>query len=185
MPTKKYLRRALLQQRCQIPSEIWQQKSQSLCDRLANWKIFTQAQNILAFSSFRQEPDLSSLWQNFPDKNWGFSGCVGQNLVWHQVAIAGFDISMRSGSYGILEPDPDLPLMDLETIDLILIAAVAGDFRGYRLGYGGGFYDRWLPNAKGKKVGVIFDEFYLDALPNDPWDVKLEAIVTDARLIFI
>ena len=59
MQSKKQLRQLLLKQRRLIPDEIWQQKSQALCDRLSDWQIFQQAQNILAFTSFRQEPDLS------------------------------------------------------------------------------------------------------------------------------
>ena len=74
--TKKQLRQSLLSQRRQIPHQIWQQKSQALCDRIANWQTFQQAQNILAFTSFRQEPDLSSLWQRSPHKTWGFSRCL-------------------------------------------------------------------------------------------------------------
>ena len=130
-------------------------------------------------TSFRQEPDLSTLWQRFPDKNWGFSRCVKKDLIWHRVAIADFESHMRSGTFGILEPCHDLPLMDLEHIDLILIPAVACDRLNYRLGYGGGFYDRWLPNCTGIKAGIIFDEFYLQKIPNDIWDVKLDAIVTE------
>ena len=141
MQSKKQLRQLLLKQRRLIPDEIWQQKSQALCDRLSDWQIFQQAQNILAFTSFRQEPDLSSLWQRFPNKKWGFARCLAQNLI--------------------------------------LIPAIACDRQGYRLGYGGGYYDRWLPNSIGCKTGVIFNEFYLDKLPHDLWDVPLEAIVTD------
>ena len=176
---KKQLRKILLSQRRQIPYAIWQQKSIELCYCLTNWQIFQQAQNILAFTSFRQEPNLSALWQKFPSKNWGFSRCVEKQLVWHQVAIADFNNNIRSGAFGILEPRHDLPLMDLEKIDLILIPAVACDRQGYRLGYGGGFYDRWLPNSTGVKAGIIFDEFYLDTLPSDIWDVPLNAIVTE------
>lgn len=180
--TKKQLRQALLAQRRQIPNEIWQQKSQALCDRIANWQIFQQAQNILAFMSFRQEPDLNSLWQRFPDKTWGFSRCVEKDLIWHQVAIADFESNMRSGAFGILEPRQELPLMDLDNIDLILIPAVACDRRGYRLGYGGGFYDRWLPNSTGFKAGIIFDDFYIDAIPKDIWDVPLDAVITEKQV---
>lgn len=176
---KKQLRQRLIKQRRQITHAIWQQKSQGLCDRLSNWQIFQQAQNILAFTSFRQEPDLSILWQRFPDKTWGFSRCVEKDLIWHQVAITDFESNMRSGAFGILEPHHDLPLIDLKNIDLILIPAVACDRRGYRLGYGGGFYDRWLPNSTGIKVGIIFDEFYLNELPSDIWDIPLDEIVTD------
>jgi 5-formyltetrahydrofolate cyclo-ligase len=184
---KRQLRKVLLAQRCQIPYAIWQQKNQALCDRLSHWQIFQQAQNILAFTSFRQEPDLTHLWQRFPDKNWGFSRCVAtdldQDLIWHQVAIADFASNMQLGSFNILEPRHDLPLIELEHIDLILIPAVACDRRGYRLGYGGGFYDRWLPNSTGFKAGIIFDEFYIDTLPHDVWDVPLDAIVTENNYI--
>ncbi len=177
--SKKQLRQTLLAHRLHISHESWQQKSQMLCDRLLNWQVFQEAQTILAFTSFRQEPDLSSLWHSFPDKNWGFSRCVKKDLIWHQVAIADFANNMRSGTFGILEPRDDLSLIDLENIDLILIPAVACDRRGYRLGYGGGFYDRWLPNSTGVKAGIIFDKFYLDKIPNDIWDVPLDAIVTN------
>ena len=87
LQTKKQLRKSLLSQRRQLPKEIWQQKSEMLCDRIANWQTFQRAQNILAFTSFRQEPDLSSLWQRFPHKTWGFSRCVAKDLIWHQIAI--------------------------------------------------------------------------------------------------
>ena len=89
---------------------------------------------------------------------------------------------MRSGTFGILEPCHNLPIMDLQNIDLILIPAVACDRQGYRLGYGGGFYDRWLPNSTGLKVGIIFEQFYLDELPRDIWDVPLDAIVTESLI---
>ena len=102
LQTKKQLRRALLKQRSQIPEQIWQYKSQELCDRITNWQIFQQAQNILAFTSFRQEPDLNQLWQRFPDKTWGFSRCVDKDLIWHQVAIADFESNMRHSFFTIL-----------------------------------------------------------------------------------
>ena len=175
---KGKLRKYLLNQRRQIDHEIWQQKSQALCDRLSNWHVFQQAQNILAFTSYKQEPDLSYLWQRFPEKNWGFSRCLEKDLIWHQVDVANFDHDMTTGSFGILEPLPNLPLMNLENIDLILIPAIACDRQGYRLGYGGGFYDRWLPKSRGIKAGIIFDEFYLEDIPHDVWDVPLELIIS-------
>ena len=122
---------------------------------------------------------MSYLWQRFPEKNWGFSRCLEKDLIWHQVDVTNFERNMRAGTFGIWEPLYHLPLMDLENIDLILIPAIACDRQGYRLGYGGGFYDRWLPNSRGIKVGVIFDEFYLEEIVHDIWDVPLEVIITE------
>lgn len=177
---KRQLRKDLLTKRRQIPHEVWQQKSKALCDRLASWQIFQQANNILAFTSFRQEPDLSSLWQRFPEKTWGFARCIEKDLIWHQVAITDFSNQMQLGTFNILEPLYKLPLIDLNNLDLILIPAVACDRQGYRLGYGGGFYDRWLPKSTGFKAGVVFNEFYVDELPHDLWDVPLDEIITEA-----
>jgi 5-formyltetrahydrofolate cyclo-ligase len=177
--SKAELRKYLLNQRRQISHQIWQQKSQDLCDRLSNLSIFQQAQNILAFTSYKQEPDLSYLWQRFSEKDWGFSRCLEKDLIWHQVDVTNFERNMRAGAFGIVEPLYHLPLMDLESIDLILIPAIACDRQGYRLGYGGGFYDRWLPNSRGIKAGVIFDEFYLEEIAHDIWDVPLEVIITE------
>jgi 5-formyltetrahydrofolate cyclo-ligase len=176
---KKQLRKQLLTKRTQIDLATWQQQSQRLCDRLSNWQVFRQAKTILAFTSFRQEPDLHSLWQRFPDKNWGFPRCMGQDLIWHQIAIAQFDRAMHSGAYDILEPYPDQPLLDKQQVDLLLIPAVACDRLGYRLGYGGGYYDRCLPHIQGLKVGIIFSEFYIDQLPHDSWDIQLDTVITD------
>ena len=113
LKSKAELRKYFLNQRRQISDQIWQQKSQDLCDRLSNWSLFQQAQNILAFTSYKQEPDLSYLWQRFPEKNWGFSRCLEKDLIWHQVDVTNFERNMRAGTFGIWETLYHLPLMDL------------------------------------------------------------------------
>jgi len=62
---------------------------------------------------------------------------------------------------------------------------LATDRRGYRLGYGKGFYDRYLVDQKAAKWGICFDEEVLDELPIDEHDQKIDAIVTDKRFIWI
>ncbi|MEE3718335.1 5-formyltetrahydrofolate cyclo-ligase [Tumidithrix elongata RA019] len=180
---KKSLRRDAIASRQAIPPDIWQRHSQSICQHLAQWQIFQQAQVVLAYQSFCQEPDLSDLWQKFPDKIWGFPRCVGKDLVWHQVNIfelqASHEACMDIGSLGIKEPCPQLPEIDLEQVDMIFVPAVACDRTGYRLGYGGGFYDRWLSDQTGDKVGIIFADYFLAQLPHEDWDVPMQAICTE------
>ena len=57
--------------------------------------------------------------------------------------------------------------------------AIAINGSGYRLGYGGGFYDRFLINQSGIKVGIIFADFYLEALPHAPCDLPVDYICTE------
>ena len=89
---------------------------------------------------------------------------------------------LSKGDYGIFEPHPDSPTLQPDEIDLILVPAVACDVRGYRLGYGGGFYDRLLSSAEWAlkpTVGIVFEFAYLPELPVDQWDKPLHSICTE------
>lgn len=113
---------------------------------------------------------------------WGASRCVGDSLIWH-VSKPG-DI-LQTGAYGILEPLPRAPTLHPSEVDLILVPAVACDYQGYRLGYGGGYYDRLLnsPEWSSKPtIGIVFDFAYLPQLPIDPWDKPLQAVCTETGL---
>ncbi|MGB7058832.1 MAG: 5-formyltetrahydrofolate cyclo-ligase [Geitlerinemataceae cyanobacterium] len=175
---KKNLRRALLKQRQALTAREWRDKSDRLCTHLQSSVQFASAQTILTYFSFRQEPDLSSLWgeRSF----WGVPRCVGTNLVWHRWQPG---YPLQSGAYGILEPHRDLPQIVPESVDLILVPAVACDDRGYRLGYGGGFYDRLfsLPQWAAKpSIAIVFEFARVANVPIDSWDQPLNAICTEA-----
>ncbi len=162
----------------------WREKSDRLCTHLQSSPLFQQAQTILVYFSVRQEPDLGSLFA-LP-KVWGVSRCVGKDLIWHTWSPADA-MPLQKGAYGILAPSPDAPLVQPDAVDLILVPAVACDRRGYRLGYGGGFYDRLLsqPVWQAKPtVGIVFDFASLVTLPHDPWDRPLQAICTESGLFF-
>ncbi|MFM6100349.1 MAG: 5-formyltetrahydrofolate cyclo-ligase, partial [Dolichospermum sp.] len=72
---KKELRQTLLQKRQSMTLLEWREKSARLTTNIQNSVIFNQAKTILAFFSFRQEPDISSLYTN-TNKRWGFPRCV-------------------------------------------------------------------------------------------------------------
>ncbi len=80
------------------------------------------------------------------------------------------------------------PIIKPENVDLILIPAVACDYNGYRLGYGGGFYDRLLNSPQWQSiptVGIIFEFALLSQLPCEPWDQKLKTICTEKQILSI
>ncbi len=182
---KKALRKLILQQRQSLSEAEWKLKSDRLCDRLISASIFQQAQTILAYFSFRQEPDLSPLFNSDKnlaknsDKQWGFPRCVGKALVWHSWRPGE---PLEKGAFGIQEPLANAPILSPEMVDLILVPAVACDRRGYRLGYGGGFYDRLLNDPQWSQkptIGIVFEFARLPELPIDSWDKPLDAICTD------
>jgi 5-formyltetrahydrofolate cyclo-ligase len=161
----------------------WQAQSDRLCTHLQTATLFTQAKTILAYFSFRQEPNLMPLMNQSSDRIWGFPRCVGKSLVWH--VWSPDSLPLQIGAYGIREPHPDCPTLEADQVDLILVPAVACDRQGYRLGYGGGFYDRLLsaPSWAAKPtIGIVFEFAHLPQLPVDSWDQPLSAVCTEAGL---
>lgn len=91
--------------------------------------------------------------------------------------------AMEERGLGFCEPAPGAPLA--EPLDVIIVPALAVDARGYRLGYGGGFYDRTLPRYRppARAIAVIFDFQLAADLPMAPYDVAVDEVVTDARVL--
>jgi len=176
-PNKAQLRRNFLTARQSLPPEAWAAKSDRLRTHLQASPLFTSAETILAYFSFRQEPNLSPLFTD--NHRWGFPRIEGKSLSWHRWKKGE---PLQTGSYGIFEPHPDSPTLQPDQVDLILVPAVACDYRGYRLGYGGGFYDRMLSSAEWASkptIGIVFEEAYLPELPIDDWDKPLQGVCTE------
>jgi 5-formyltetrahydrofolate cyclo-ligase len=87
--------------------------------------------------------------------------------------------AMAKVTWGIAEPLPDKPVLDP---DVVLVPLLAFDTRGFRLGYGGGFYDRTLERLRAIKpvvaVGIAYDELKVDAVPHQVYDQPLDWVLT-------
>jgi len=88
-----------------------------------------------------------------------------------------------SGPFGLLEPNPKNEEADLGSLEVIFIPGLAFDVKGYRLGYGGGFYDRVLKETSALKVGVCYSFQLLESLPVEPHDVPVDLILTEDGII--
>ncbi|NJL48268.1 MAG: 5-formyltetrahydrofolate cyclo-ligase [Leptolyngbyaceae cyanobacterium SM2_5_2] len=179
---KVNLRQRLIKARQSIPPQVWRQKSDRVCDHLLSWDYFHRCRVILAYTSFRQEVDLSPLTQHHA--HWGLPRCVGKQMHWHYWS-AQTQWPLQKGAYGIVEPHPQSPLVDLSQVDLLLVPAVACDVRGYRLGYGGGYYDRLLGKAEWQNVptiGIVFECARLPNLPKDVWDRPMQGVCSESGL---
>jgi 5-formyltetrahydrofolate cyclo-ligase len=176
--TKAELRKKLLKNRQTMTVAQWREKSDRITSHLQSSPLLSQSQTILAYFSFRQEPDLTPLFTDSKHR-WGFSRIENKSLVWHSWEPGE---PLKKGAYGIFEPYPDSPTLQPDEVDLILVPAVACDVRGYRLGYGGGFYDRLLSSAEWAlkpTIGIVFEFAYLPELPVDQWDKPLHSICTE------
>lgn len=174
-------RQQFLQWRAALSAELYGQLSDGLCQQL--WTFLTQrlpvGARVLAYYPHRQEPDIRSLLAQ-PDFRWALPRCLpDRQLAWHAWQAGD---PLCTGSYGLLEPDSALPVVTGG--DALLIPAVAMDRRGYRLGYGGGYFDRLLATqAMGLTVGITFGALLVDRLEIDHWDYPLAAICTEAGVL--
>lgn len=92
-------------------------------------------------------------------------------------------LPMVPASFGIQEPSAQAPLLAAEDIRLALIPAVCYDRQGFRLGYGGGYYDRWLARFAGETVGLCRECLLQQRLPREAHDLPVQTVLTERRRI--
>jgi len=181
MPTKPELRQMFLARRRALPADDWRDRSDCLCAALQQAPFWSQVNVVAGYFSTRNEPDLTELVAT-GNRRWAFPRCVGTALAWHFWATGE---PLVRGAYGIREPEAIATVCAPEQVDVLLVPAVACDARGFRLGYGGGFYDRLLSLPEWQTVraiGVTFEFAFVPELPADPWDRPLAGVCTEAGL---
>lgn len=178
---KAILRKQFLHWREQLSDSEWQERSHRLCEHLLAQPQFQAATTILTYVPHRREPDVRSLW-SIP-KRWGLPRVVGNTLVWHELTSP--DAVLQVGRYGILEPAAAWPPIDPSTVELCLVPAIACDRRGYRLGYGAGFFDRLFADPLWQAIprwGIVFAATDQVSFPVEAWDHPLTAVCSEEGL---
>ena len=85
--------------------------------------------------------------------------------------------------FGMLEPAADLPIVAPDALDVVLVPGVTFDRQGGRMGFGGGFYDGFLPTTTALRVGITFDDCLVDKVPCDEHDQRMHWIVTPTQTL--
>lgn len=129
------------------------------------------------FSPLKDEPNLVHLLQDCSHIQWVFPVVISKTEMVFKKLL---DVNQWvTSAWGIDEPSDSAELVASQNIDGVIVPGLAFDRRGYRLGRGGGYYDRFLENFKGLKLGVTFSEaLSMEALPSEPHDQHLNIIVS-------
>ncbi len=156
------------------------QDAQTLIRRITELPQFQQAHSVLLYSPIHNEIDLSGLLDQFKDQK------IILLPVTHRHCMKAHpyegEEKMHHGKYRVNEPTTE-PYKG--TIDLIIVPGVAFDHKGYRLGRGGGFYDKFLRlHPKAFKLGVGYDfQIHKSSIPHGLLDTRLDAVLTPTKSI--
>lgn len=187
---KQELRRAMQAARGALSVEEAARRSAALREavrRLPGWET---AREVMLFWPLGREADLGPLLDELtgrgvrvllPRCRADQPGCMDVARVCRRDELCRL-------SHGIMEPDPGrCPPVQDPAPDIILVPGLAFDRRGLRLGFGGGYYDRFLAGpgcARSLVAGVCYDFQLVDALPAEPWDRPVQVVVTESRTVF-
>nr|HIK01166.1 5-formyltetrahydrofolate cyclo-ligase [Candidatus Undinarchaeales archaeon ERR594346 U_76725] len=183
---KKSLRKKHLLKRSEVPLPSVLKKSEVIGKRLLELPEFSKASKIMLYSSKDSEVDTASIIRSCiqSEKEVYLPRTDIKSRKMEAVLISEFPEDVEIASFGLLEPKKDLNATEnLREIDLVIVPGVAFDERGNRLGYGFGFYDRFLTEVRAPKIGLSFESHVLDLVPQESHDVRVDKIVTELRII--
>jgi 5-formyltetrahydrofolate cyclo-ligase len=183
---KRALREHVLARRDRLPAAARRAHSARVFDHLMTLPELKTATSVMCFVSFGSEVDTTPLvrWCLEQGKRVALPRIVGRR---HMEAFWVTDpaADLESGSYGIREPRSGLPQASPEAIDLIVVPGSAFDRSGDRMGYGGGFYDTFLPRLHPgtPRVAVAFDLQLVDDVPEEAHDLSVDVLVTERGVL--
>ncbi len=164
-------------------ASAFERAGRALAERLPETPAFAAAGRVVLYAALPDEvPTRYAFAAALPRKRslW-FPRTVATGLEFAPVERWE---ALRPGAHGVLEPEPSAPAEPLAATDLVLVPGLAFDRRGRRLGRGGGHYDRAFPPDRPHPLlyGVAFAWQVLDALPSQPHDLRVDALLTEEDL---
>jgi 5-formyltetrahydrofolate cyclo-ligase len=151
--------------------------SEIACQRILALEAYKNASTVLCYHSVGGEVDTLELIERM--RSDGKAVCLPAILGKGVMEARRMDC-LVPGPYGI--PCPEGPLVPPEAIDLIVVPGLAFDRFCHRLGQGGGYYDRYLPQCRGTAAGLAFECQVVDELPCEDHDVQLDFVATEKAL---
>jgi len=174
---KKEMRKQILEKRNSLTKEEIKEKSKIIKKKLFSSEEYQQAKTVSFFVSFSSEVDTHDMIKEaLKEKEVCVPVVQGDYMVLSK--INGFGDLDKQGKYGILEPSSVIEV-DKELVDLIIVPGVAFDRRGYRIGYGRGYYDKVLKDFNGKTIGLAFSLQIVDSIPAEEHDIKVDRVITE------
>ena len=182
---KEELRKRLAALRRTPRAEARAQFGAAMCQRVIAHPAFEAANTILSYAALRFEINPCGVVEEAARRGKAIA-LTRMEPATRQLALHLYrpgDPLVESG-FVVEEPLPTAPLVAPEAIDLVLVPGLAFDARGFRLGYGQGYYDRLLPRlTRARRMGLAYELSLLVEVPSAPHDQPVDYIVTERRVL--
>jgi len=184
---KKQARLEALARRNALADTLRAEKSALITQRLLTLELFQKSRCMFIYVSVHSEADTHRIIQAALLQQKAvcvpFVDMEKKEMIACVITDPGRDL--HAGMLGIPEPDRrSCPLVAACGIDLVIVPGLEFTVQGYRIGYGGGFYDRFLSACPGISCALAFEEQIVKSLPFDPaYDTAVSRIITDRRMI--
>ena len=185
---KKELRKKIIDLRDQLSPEEIMEKSSLIAANLYNLPAYLKASTVMFFIAFGSEVNTKAMVEETISRGKLALApkAVPKTRELIPSQIIDWEQDLAPGFYNIPEPREDkLRLLEPDKIDLLIVPGVAFDQKGNRLGYGGGYYDRFFLLLKPGTplVAMVFDLQIQPDIPVDEWDRRVDCIITEKRVI--
>ncbi|WP_366922909.1 5-formyltetrahydrofolate cyclo-ligase [Metallumcola ferriviriculae] len=185
---KKELRRQIIQARLDLSPEAAAEKSETIIQKLISLPAYQEAGTIMTYVAFNQEVETKGLikYSLSQRKRVLVPVTVKKDRELIPSEVFHFPGDLQPGTWGILEPKPECfrPVSPSE-IDMVVVPGVAFDKNGNRLGYGGGFYDRFLGKLPktSRFVAIAFELQIKDNVYHQEHDQPVHWVITEEQVI--
>lgn len=182
MSDKKKLRADMLSLRKSMSEDEVKSKSEAICKTIARMKLTDNYKDILLYYPVNNEVDLRYLFPSLINekKSIWLPVVHGKSMSFH---LYEGEQNLKIGAYGIPEPSSENIYKGIAEEAVIFMPGLAFTENKDRLGYGGGYYDKFLACQNYHTVAVAFETQIVEFIPNESFDINPDIIVTDKRVI--
>jgi 5-formyltetrahydrofolate cyclo-ligase len=190
MGNKEELRNFFLKFRRNIKEKESNKASIMIKNKFFKMLEVKEALKILVYVSYRNEVNTHGIIKRLlvEGKRVFVPYCIVDVKKLKVVQINNMDSDLQEGAYGILEPREELKKDDfnIKELDIVIVPGVAFSKQGYRIGYGGGYYDRLLENLTLQTItiGLSYNSLVLNNLPIAKYDKAVDIIVTEEDILY-
>lgn len=189
METKKEIRQKVRQKRQKLKEELWKENSAAVTASVISHPWFQEAKDIYTYVAYDREVRTHEIIDEAFErgKNVWVPKITGKTM--HFCRIESMN-ELKPGAYGILEPadcpknsSDGLPVED-EYSSLVIMPGVGFDEQCHRIGYGGGYYDRYLTRNPGiRKIALAFEFQIFSEIPHQEHDICPDIVITENQMI--